>query len=94
MRIEYLVITKQDGSFCDNIDTFKNLLKVNSHISITGKQLTYQSSDYEITVDYEVQTDEVKGKNQRFFHIELNYHQDEEIDDTKIEQFNSLTKIN
>lgn len=62
IKVEYLVIVDTHNSFCNNINSFNNLLKVNSDISFYNSKLKHK----ELEVDYEVQSDEVEEGKQRF----------------------------
>ena len=41
MRIEYLIIVKQNDTFCSTKDAFLNFLKVDSSIKIEGGEVKY-----------------------------------------------------
>ncbi|TMV50935.1 hypothetical protein FE783_09760 [Paenibacillus mesophilus] len=65
LKVEYLVIVDTKNSFCSNEAAFNNLLKANSDIDIRNRKLKHKK----LEVDYEVQTDQLKDKNERFFHV-------------------------
>jgi hypothetical protein len=74
LKVEYLIVIKKKGSFCDQVETFLNFLKADSKISVqrNHKTFSYNGEDKaSIKVGYEIQTGEVE--EQRFFHIKLLY---------------------
>lgn len=72
LKVEYLVVIKKKGAFCDKIETFLNFLKADSRFSInkTSKTIKYgEENDELLIINYEVQLGEVN--EQRFFHTKL-----------------------
>lgn len=88
MRIEFLLITKQDDEFCNSQETFINLLKSNSTLSITTKKINYKPNEFQ--VNYQLYTGEISGKKQRYFHMVL-IHEDTNPDE-HIESFSQLIR--
>ena len=72
LKVEYLIVIKKKGAFCDKIETFLNFLKADSRFSVnkTSKTIKYEEhSEEQVTVTYEIQIGEVD--EQRFFHTKL-----------------------
>ncbi len=88
MRIEFLLITKQDDEFCNSEETFNNLLKSNASLSIIRNKMMYKPKG--IQVDYQLYTGEIPGKSQRYFHMVLVH--DDPNPDENIESFSQLIR--
>lgn len=74
MKLEFLVLVKNDDSFCNTKKAFIDFLKVDSLISITGQKLTFkrtQKSQPLITVKFRVETDNIPSNKERYFLIVL-----------------------
>lgn len=65
IKVEYLVILKDQGSFCNSVKSFNNLLKANDDIEIKSNKLKYKKLD----LKFENKTGTVAGKKQRFFNL-------------------------
>lgn len=87
MKVEYLIVTQQDGCFCNNETSFNNLLQADTQICIEDKKLKFTQGKKTLEVDYGLETDEIKDKKQRYFHIKLVVDNDSEI-----ELFTSLVR--
>ncbi|GGG82066.1 HEPN domain-containing protein [Paenibacillus radicis (ex Gao et al. 2016)] len=88
-KVEYLILTKQEGSFCDSAITFIKLLEVDSSISIEGSNITYQSNNISVKAIYKLKTGEISEKKERYFHLEV-----ESISSEDLDNFSSLiTKL-
>lgn len=83
-KVEYLILFKSAGSFCDRIDTFNKLLETTSDLIIKDKQLLFAEKMF----DYEIVSNEVKDQDQRYFKIKLS-----SADEKLIPTFLSLLKI-
>lgn len=70
-KIEYMIITKQEGSFCNNKISFINLLQVDSSIKINNNIISYKDQGTITDIDFKVITNEIKSKEERYFHITL-----------------------
>lgn len=100
MKLEYLVLVKNDDSFCNSKKAFIDFLKVDSLISINGQKLSYKRSPHSrilITVKFRVETGNIPSNEERFFLVALENSKDELIDEfaelgDKIKQIS--TKIN
>jgi len=69
--VEYLAIFPRDDSFCDSAAAFVRLLQVDSNILIQGTVIQYRGGPrYELKVT----AGDVKGKKQRYFHIQLEWN--------------------
>lgn len=88
MRVEFLLITKQDDEFCNSEETFNHLLKSNASLSISKGKLTYKPKS--IQVDYQLYTGEIPSKNQRYFHMVLVY--ENANSDENVENFSHLIR--
>lgn len=74
MKLEFLVLVKNDDSFCNSKKAFIDFLKVDSLISIAGQKLTFkrtQKSKPLITVKFRVETDNIPSNKERYFLIVL-----------------------
>lgn len=72
LKVEYLVVIKKKGNFCDRIETFLNFLGADSRFSINkiARVIKYEEPEDEpLAVNYEFQLGEVK--EHRFFHVKL-----------------------
>ncbi len=87
MKVEYLIVTQQDDSFCDDETSFNNLLQANTQIIIEHKKLLFTQNKKLLEVDYGLETDIIKNKKQRYFHIKLTAN-----DDSQIELFTLLIR--
>jgi len=77
LSVEYLIVTKADGGFCSNVETFNSLLCADADIKIRGKSLSYKG----LTVSYEARSDILLEKQQRYFYIKLDCEDAERIED-------------
>lgn len=81
---EYLIIFDKESSgalyhLCDNVDSFNKLMESGHDISIKNNVITYKNS---INMTYQVETNKIGDKHQRFFHFKITFDGDEkEIDD-------------
>ncbi|MCS4274453.1 MULTISPECIES: HEPN domain-containing protein [Raoultella] len=83
MKIELLILIKNDDSFCNTKKAFVDFLKLDSLISITGKKLTYKKTARAkplITVNFDVETNNIPSNKERYFIIALENKNDELID--------------
>lgn len=83
-KIEYLIILKSNGSFCNDISSFNNLLSVNSLIKIEDENIIYNQKKFQ----YFNVTNIVKEKNQHYFKLCIISTNDDDIED-----FQNLLKI-
>lgn len=67
LRVEYLILLKENGSFCNTIKSFNNLLESNSNIKILQKKINFINDQF----GYEIKTNSVKDKAQRYFKLTL-----------------------
>lgn len=86
-KIEYMIITKQEGSFCNSKSSFINLLQVDSSIKINNNIVSYKEQGTIIDIDFKVVTNEIKSKQERYFHITLINN-----DDSKNNSFRKLSE--
>lgn len=73
MKIEYLILIKKDGSFCDSEKSFLSFLKTDSNIEVDKKQIKYKliSGKDKIYFDYSLSSGEVGNLTERYFILEL-----------------------
>lgn len=83
-KIEYLIMIKHKGSFCNNIKSFNKLLETNSLITIKENKLIFNKKEF----GYEIFSSDVKDKEQRYFKIKISG-----VDDSIIPDFIDLLKI-
>ena len=82
---EYLVIIEKANAnalytLCDTPQEFKKLLQKESDIVIKGNNLIYKNI---LQCSFNIHTDKIKGKEQRFFYVVISFSGEEE----KIEQY-------
>lgn len=70
LRVEYLIVVEKKGSICNSIETFNNLVKSNNDLDIKDENIIYKKS---VEAGYQVVTDEIEDKKQRYFHITLTF---------------------
>lgn len=75
-KVEYLVILKDQGAFCNSVKSFNNLLRANDDIEIKGSKLKYKS----LEVKYENKTGTVADKGQRFFNLKFTLSDPERLE--------------
>ncbi|OBZ14623.1 hypothetical protein A8L34_11925 [Bacillus sp. FJAT-27264] len=83
LKVEYLVIVETKNSFCSSIGAFNNLLKSHTDITISNGTLKYK----EIEINYNVITEELPGKNERYFHLYLSSNSE------NISDFETILKV-
>ncbi len=88
MRIEYLIVTKQEEGFCDSKEAFIKLLEANSQIKIDKDKLEFNDGSCFLEIDFLVETDQIKDEKQRYFHLKLHCK-----DDGKIVELTKITRI-
>src|SRR5579871_3897327 len=64
--VEYLLIVQKADTFCDSAEAFTALLTVDSSIRVAGGKVRYKG---EVEYDYGITVGEIKGKDQRYFHV-------------------------
>jgi hypothetical protein len=91
LRIEYLIIIKKKSYFCDNIQAFINLLRVDSRLEVDEKDrtITHKIDNSELRINYEIQAGETL--NQKYFHVKLTYTKKKCIED-KIEDLQKFLR--
>lgn len=95
MKLEFLVLVKNDDFFCNSKKAFIDFLKVDSQISITGKKLTYKRSPRAaplITVKFDVETNNIPSNKERYFIIALE-NTNEELADEFSEAGNKIKEL-
>lgn len=95
MKIEFLVLATNDDSFCNSKKAFIDFLKVDSLISISGKNLSYKKtlkSKPLITVKFDVETKNIPSNKERYFIIVLE-NTDENLVDEFFEVSNKIKEL-
>lgn len=87
MKVDYLIVTYQEGGFCNSKSAFNNLLQADSQISINKNKLKFTQKSGVLELDYRLETDAIEDKQQRYFHIIL-----ETKDESQIESFANLLR--
>jgi len=86
--VEYLIIIKQENTFCDSKESFLKFLEVDSSLTISGNQLTINLKKEKLTVSYSITSDLVPSQNQRYFKFTISSEEN-----GKINEFYDLTKL-
>lgn len=91
LTVEYLIILTDGDSFCDGVETFNRLLRVDSSIAIKGGKLTHAGS---FSCDYKIAAGEVTGRSQRYFQVQLSSLLDQDAAEAAaaVDQFIDLLK--
>lgn len=95
MKIELLVLVTNDDYFCNSKKAFIDFLKVDSLITITGKNLSYKKTPKSkplITVKFDVETNNIPSNKERYFIIALE-NNDEELVDAFCEVGNKIKEL-
>jgi hypothetical protein len=80
MKIEYLIIVKQEESFCDTREAFLSFLSVDSSIEIKEDTIRFSREEGVPTLvaQFSVETGEIPDKDERYFHIMIDSREDDE----------------
>lgn len=95
VKIELLVLVTNDDYFCNSKKAFIDFLKVDSLITITGKNLSYKKTPKSkplITVKFDVETNNIPSNKERYFIIALE-NNDEELVDAFCEVGNKIKEL-
>lgn len=87
--VEYLVIVPKNETFCDSVEAFNRLLEVDSLISISKDRIHHKNST---SYRYEVTSNEVTGKEQRYFQLRFTMDKTEKGGDENVERFTAFLK--
>jgi hypothetical protein len=85
--VEYILIVQKADSFCDSVDAFNRLLRVDSSITINGGKIR-QNDNFEC--DYAITSGEIEGKDQRFFHLKFSH---DLTDRNSLDRFTDLLRV-
>jgi hypothetical protein len=85
-KIEYLIITKESGTFCNTKESFLSFLQVDSSIEIIGDNLCFKCSESsEIAkAKFSIQATEIASQKERCFHLILSLEEGSEKDFKKM----------
>jgi len=89
--VEYLIIIKQEGSFCNSDRAFLNFLCVDSSITISTRQKLLEvalKKNNKLSVQYTLDSDLVPSGKERYFKLTLLSKEPEKVSD-----FDALTKL-
>lgn len=97
MRIEYLVVSSENSTFCNSAEGLVNLISLDARIESNKEKKTFLFSDSErksgsktITLNYSVESGTVEGHNHRYFHVIL---EKEKLGQEEIEICISFTEV-
>ncbi|AFE05953.1 hypothetical protein COCOR_04665 [Corallococcus coralloides DSM 2259] len=89
MIVEYLVIFRKNGSFCDSVAGLNRLLQVDSAITIDGSTVRHKNG---FSCNYQATTGEVAGREQRYFQLRFSYNSGTTNPSNSIELFSEPLK--
>ena len=92
---EYLIIVDKEASeafyhLCDSVNGFIKLLTSDPDINIKGDVIFYKKK---LSFPYHVNTNKVKGKEQRFFYVKVIFEGDENDIDEYVKLLRSIRGI-
>ncbi|HHT4259203.1 TPA: hypothetical protein ACTYZB_004870 [Klebsiella variicola] len=88
MKLEFLILVKNNDTFCNSKKSFIEFLGVDSLISINGQNLSYKKSNNSkplITVKFSVETNNIPSNKERYFIITL-----ENNDEALVDEFSEV----
>lgn len=89
LKVEYLVIVDTSNSFCASEEAFNNLFRTNSKLTLRNGKMKYKNLEVEYKVQTKnLETQESRLENKRFFHIHLICS-----DVSKIDVFEELLRV-
>ena len=74
-KVEYLIIIKDSKTFCSDIKSFNNLMQSNSEILILDDKIIFRDKTFE----YDIKSNVVEARNQRYFKLTFGIKKDTEI---------------
>lgn len=95
MKIEYLLLTKKNGSFCSSIESLKNFLKADTSIKFEDEHhITYldDQSNPILVSGLNIKSGEISSKDERYFYFEINCNEEDKLDE--FAEFAEKVKIN
>lgn len=87
MLVEYLVIIKKPGSFCDSVGAFLTLLQTDSRITVAGETVQL---DGDTVCNLQVTTGDVPAQDQRYFHLKFTWDGDPDANPAEVKKFLEL----
>ncbi len=89
MKVEYLILIKKDGSFCEDAKSFINFLSADRSLEINKKIISFRpkTGKYKLQVNYLLKSGEVNNRDERYFLFELTRN-----DKTRIDEFTELSR--
>ncbi len=85
--VEYLLIVQRVDSFCDSVDAFNRLLRVDSSITFNGGKIRHNNN---FECDYAITSGKIEGKDQRFFHLKFSH---DRTDQNSLDHFTDLLRV-
>lgn len=85
--VEYLLIVQKVDSFCDSVEAFSRLLRVDSSITISGGKILHNEN---FECDYAITSGDIEGKDQRFFHLKFSH---DLTDESSLDRFTDLLRV-
>ncbi|HCI5972260.1 TPA: hypothetical protein NPN81_001673, partial [Klebsiella quasipneumoniae subsp. similipneumoniae] len=88
VKLEFLILVKNNDTFCNSKKSFIEFLGVDSLISINGQNLSYKKSNNSkplITVKFSVETNNIPSNKERYFVITL-----ENNDEALVDEFSEV----
>jgi hypothetical protein len=71
LKVEYLVILKQDDKFCNTIESLKKFISVDDDLSITGNVISMGVRKKPVDFEIRITSSTIDAKKERYFQIEL-----------------------
>lgn len=87
--IEYIIIIKQEGTFCNSEEAFLKFLSIDSSLNISPQdnEITFNSKkSTPFKVSYAIESNLTPSKQERYFKLDLSSN-----DEDRLDEFNELT---
>lgn len=93
VTVEYLVLLPESDTFCDSIESFNQLLKVDSTIKLPKKnEIQHKGEGSEFSCGYRISQGEVAEKGQRYYHLTFSWSGDDSSSLDEVDRFSALLK--
>ncbi len=88
MKVEYLIILKQEDKFCNSLESFKKFISVDDDLTIEGDKIAFKvNSGKKHENNIKINTGLLDEKNERYFKVELTHE-----DTSNVEIFSNLCR--
>ena len=88
MKVEYLIILKQDDKFCSSVESFKKFISLDDDLSIEGDEIILKVKPNNVFIcEIEISTGLIKDIKERYFKVKLTKRTSIDID-----SYNSLCR--